>query len=83
MITAETENEQTARKIRELINKRGSSEAHVIAALGMHHKTFAVRMSGGKSFTLSEIRTIAKALGANSVWDLVPDTWLSEMEVAA
>lgn len=82
MITAETENEQTARKIRELINKRGSSEAHVIAALGMHHKTFAVRMSGGKSFTLSEIRTIAKALGA-SVWDLVPDTWLGEMEAAA
>lgn len=81
MFTAETEDEQIARKIRALIKSRGSSEAHVIEALGMHPATWRKRMKAG-SFTVDQLRTITKALGA-SIWDILPDTWLTESKAAA
>lgn len=81
MFTAETEDEQIARKIRTLIKSRGSSEAHVIKALGIHHVTYEKRMRNG-SFTADQLRIIAKALGA-SIWDVLPDTWIAEHKAAA
>lgn len=81
MFTAETEDEQIARKIKTLISSRGSSEAHVIKSLGMHHKTWEKRMKSG-SFTVDQLRIIAKSLGA-SIWDVLPDTWLAEFKAAA
>lgn len=80
MLTTETDNEQITRKIRALIKLRGSSEAHVYKALGMHHVTWEKRMSGG-SFTVDQLRIIARTLGG-SIWDVLPDTWLTDYKAA-
>lgn len=81
MFTTETEDQQIANNINHLIELRGSSQAHVCAALGMHPATWRKRMTGG-SFTVDQLLTISRALGAN-IWDVLPYTWTEEVKQAA